>query len=115
MSRTIKAGDLKHPVTLQKPTRSTDAKGKPITTYTDVITVYADKSDVSGREFYAAQAYHAEDTVTFTIRWRDELKDTWRVKHGGVIYEINEINHLGYMQDFMRLKCKALAGQGGAA
>ena len=80
-----------------------------------VITVYADKSDVSGREFYAAQAYHAEDTVTFTIRWRDELKDTWRVKHGGVIYEINEINHLGYMQDFMRLKCKALAGQGGAA
>ena len=72
----IKAGDLKHPVTLQRPVTTTNEKGKRITTWEDVVTVYAGKSDVSGREFYTAQAYHAEDVVTFTIRWRDDVAAT---------------------------------------
>lgn len=111
MSRTIKAGDLRHPITLQRPERGIDAKGRPVTAWVDVITVYAGKSDVSGREFYAAQAYHAEDTVTFTLRWREDVQKTWRLKHGGTVYEIIEINHLGYMRDYLRMKCKAITGQ----
>ena len=87
-------------------------KSKTITTWEDVVTVYAGKADVSGREFYIAQAYHAEDVVTFTIRWREDIAPTWRVVHHGTAYNILEINHLGYMRDFMRLKCKAVQGEG---
>ncbi len=109
----IKAGDLKHPVTLQRPVTTTNEKGKRITTWEDVVTVYAGKSDVSGREFYTAQAYHAEDVVTFTIRWRDDVAATWRLVHHRTPYNILEVNHLGYMGDFMRLKCKTVQGEGG--
>jgi len=109
----IKAGDLKHPIKLLKPVTTKNEKGKNITTWQDVATVYAGKADVSGREFYAAQAYHAEDVVTFTIRWRDDIEPTWRLKHHNTHYNILEINHLGYMRDFMRLKCKVVQGEGG--
>ena len=109
----IKAGDLKHPVILQRPVTAINEKGRPITAWADVVTVYADKTDVSGREFYAAQAYHAEDVVTFTIRWRTDVNPTWRLKHHGTAYNILEVNHLGYMGDFMRLKCRIVQGEGG--
>ena len=108
----IKAGDLKHPIQLQKPVTTRNEKGRAITVWEDVVTVYAGKADVSGREFYVAQAYHAEDVVTFTIRWRDDIEPTWRVKHHGAAFNILEINHLGYMRDFIRLKCRAVQGEG---
>lgn len=108
----IKAGDLRHPITLQRPRTGTNDKGKRVTEWDDVAIVYAAKSDVSGREFYQALAFHAEDTVTFTMRWRDDIDPTWRVKHGAAVYNILEVNHLGYMRDFMRLKCKAVQGEG---
>ena len=107
----IKAGDLKHPVTLQRPARAVNEKGRPITTWEEVAKVYAAKADVSGREFYQAQAYHAEDVVTFTIRWRDDIQATWRLIHAGTPYNILEVNHLGYMRDFIRLKCRIVQGE----
>ena len=109
----IKAGDLRHPVTLKKPVITNNEKGKPITSWVPVNTVYAEKKDVSGREFYVAQAHHAADTVTFTIRWRDDIDATWRVYYHGKPYEVLAINGLGEMRDFMRLKCKLIQGEGG--
>ena len=55
---------------------------------------------------------NAEDVVTFTIRWREGIDTTWRVRHGGVVYGILEVNHLGYMLDYMRLRCRAVTGGG---
>ena len=108
----MKAGDLRHVVTLQRPNTATNAKGRPVTTWETVATVCAAKSDVSGREFYQAQAYHAEDVVTFTIRWRDDVLTTWRLVHRGAAYNILEVNHMGYMQDYIRLKCRIIQGEG---
>lgn len=108
----MKAGDLKHPIQLQKPcTQKTDT-GRRVTSWQDVCTVMASKADVSGRDFYQAQAYNAQDTVTFGIRWRDDIRKTWRVVSGGIAYQIEEINHLGYKRDFLHLKCKATQGEG---
>ena len=77
-----------------------------------VTTVHAAKQDVSGREFFQAHAVNAEDIVTFTIRWRDDIDTTWRVKHGTTTYGILEVNHLGYMRDYLRLKCRSVTGGG---
>ena len=111
MSR-IKAGDLKHPVTLLKPVTTTGEHNRRKTEWIEVANAMADKSDVSGREFFSAHAVNAEDIVTFTIRWRDDIDSTWRVKHGATTYNILEVNHLGFMRDFLRLKCRAVTGGG---
>ena len=55
---------------------------------------------------------NAEDIVTFTIRWRDDIDTTWRVKHGEITYGVLEVNHLGYMRDYLRLKCRSVTGGG---
>lgn len=109
----MKAGDLKHPVTLLKPVSTVnETTRRRETTWTEMPTVYAAKADVSGREFWQAQAYHAEDVVTFTIRWRDDVDTTWRLKHHETVYNILEVNHLGYMRDYIRLKCRVVNGGG---
>ena len=111
MSR-IKAGDLRTHIDLLAPVSTINARGRRETSWAEPITVAAGKSDVSGREFYEAQAYNAEDVVTFTIRYRTDVNATWRARHGEVLYNIVEVNHLGYMGDFLRLKCRAVAGGG---
>jgi len=108
----IKAGDLRHPVTLLRPESTVGERGRRETQWIEAARVYAAKSDVSGREFYQAHAYNAEDIVTFTIRWRDDVTQKWRIRHGGTEYNILEVNHLGYMTDYIRLKCRTIAGGG---
>ena len=108
----IKAGDLRVPVTLLRPVRSVNEKGRPVTTWQDAAVVWASRADVSGREFYQALAYQAEDIVTLTIRARDDVTPEWRAQCHGTVYNILEVNHLGYMGDFIRLKCRAVTGEG---
>ena len=111
MARSFKAGDLRHPVTLLEPVASIGADNRRAITWAE-HPVKAGKRDVSGREFFQAQAYHAEDTVTYTIRWREDVKSTWRLRHGAVTYDIVEVNHLGYMRDYIQLKCRETTGGG---
>ena len=110
MSGRIKSGDLRHPLDLLKPITGKDSRRT--TSYVKQVTVYGAKSDVSGREFFQAHAVNAEDIVTFTIRWRDDIDATWRVQHGTDVYNVLEVNHLGYMRDYMRLKCRNVKGGG---
>ena len=35
----------------------------------------------------------------------------WRLIHRGTAYNILEVNHLGDMRDFMRLKCRVVTGE----
>ena len=107
----IKAGDLRQLVTLQKPVSRVNEKGRRITSWEDVATVHAGKADVSGREFYVAQAYHAEDVVTWTLRWREDITTEWRLVHHGAQYNILEVNHLGYMRDYIRIKTRLVTGE----
>ena len=111
MSR-IKAGDMRQTVTLIRPVTTLGEHGRRSTAWEDVSTVAAAKSDVSGREFFAAHAVNAEDIVTFTLRYRTDTDSTWRVRHGSETYNILEVNRLGYMTDWMRLKCRKVNGGG---
>ena len=97
---------------LYRPDTTLGEHNRRRTEWTEVATVMGAKADVSGREFYEAHAVDAEDVVTFTIRWRDDINTTWRVKHGSGLYDILEVNHLGYMRDYLRLKCRQVTGGG---
>lgn len=105
--RTMKSGDLRHPVTLLRPERN----GRTVE-WVEAAHMYAAKADVSGREFYEAQAYHMEDVVTFTLRPVEGISASWRIRHGEDTYNIIEVNHLGYMGDYIRLKCRIVTGGG---
>lgn len=106
------AGNLRQFIDLQRPQTTINEAGRPVTEWITIEEgVPAQKKDVSGREFYQALAYHAEDTVTFTLRWRDDIDVTCRVLYNGRAFNILEINGLGEMYDYIQIKCKEIKGQ----
>ena len=105
---TIKAGDLRKRIRLMAPTEDRDTDRRRGVVYSQAAEVPADVKDVSGKEFYTAHAVHAEDVVTYTIRYRTDITTAWRVEYRGEMYDILEVNHLGYMGDYLRLKCRAV-------
>ena len=87
--RTLKAGDLRHTVTLLEPVVTMEGNRRRVTWAEHPVK--AGKKDVSGREFFEAQAYHAEDTVTFTVRYREDVTAAWRLRHRTEVYDIAEV------------------------
>ena len=109
----MNAGELRHLITLQKPGGDgTDDEGNPVHTFEKVCDVLAAIKDVSGRDFYEAAAHQMENIVTFTIRWRDGLRNDMQIVYGGTVYEIIQINHLGYRRDWTQLKARIRQPQG---
>lgn len=109
----MKSGDLRCPIDLMQPESARDERNRRETVYTAAAHVMAAKNDVSGREFYQAYGVHAEDIVTYTIRWKSGITTAWRVRDHGEDYNILEVNHLGYQRDYLRLKCRQVK-RGGA-
>ena len=108
--RAYKAGDLRHPIKLLEPTVTLSGNRRAVS-WTE-HSAKGGKTDVSSREFAQALAYHAEDIVTWLVRYRTDVTSSWRLQHGSQVYEIVEVNHLGYMGDYMTLKCRRTTGGG---
>lgn len=103
----MKAGDLRHLIILYAPTEGTpDSMGHPTITWAVHSRVYAAIRDVSGREFFEAHSYQMEDVVTFTVRYDADITTAMRIECRGELYQILQVNHLGYSGDFMSLKAR---------
>lgn len=113
--RTPHPGDLKQIVTIQSPYTQTDKAGNRITSYRKVVTVRAAKEDVSARDFFQADANQNTDVVTFTVRRRRELDPMspgWRILHGSLLYDVIQIDHLGYTGGYLQVRTKVTKGVG---
>ncbi len=58
-------------------------------------TVWAQKQDVRGREFFAAQQTNSEITTTFRIRHRTDVLMTDRIVYQDMAFNIHSIAEIG--------------------
>ena len=78
---TIRAGLLRHRVTIQQGAEGTaDAHGVPAITWTDVATVWARIEPVSGLEQVRGMKLQAETTHLVTMRYRTSCTHDMRLK-----------------------------------
>jgi len=91
----MQAGRLDRRLTILRRTLSRNSYGEQIESFDPLATVWAQKLDVTGREFFAAQKTLAENTTRFRIRWRDDLSVTDRISCGGHEYDIKQLAELG--------------------
>lgn len=108
-------GKFRHLIDLQRPDldhATTDDYGRQAVPWVPFATLYADVADVSGREFYEAAAHQLQNTVTFTVRWVSGVTADMRILWNGVAYTIDQINHLGYRRDFLRIKAHITESEG---
>lgn len=82
--KTTSPSELNKRITLQAPTTAKDALGTPVTTWVDVATVWAKKTTHRSDEAVQAMAQTGISIHNFRIRWRADVRSSWRVKHGNV-------------------------------
>lgn len=92
------AGGLDRRVRLERPVETQDSTGGPVTTWHLVATIWAGKRDVSAREYFSADSQRGEADTAWTIRWRDDVQNKWRLVHGGDVYDIEGFSEVGRRQ-----------------
>jgi SPP1 family predicted phage head-tail adaptor len=106
----IRSGYLSTKVTIQKSVTGQDESGQPINKWADVATVWANVTDISGREFIASAALQNTVQTKITIRYRAEVVPAMRVIHQASIYNIEAV--LGQDKTSLLLMCSRGTGDG---
>jgi SPP1 family predicted phage head-tail adaptor len=92
----MRSGSLDRRVELQhRNLAARNTQGEQVESFTTFATVWAKKTDLRGREYFAAQEMQAEASAKFEMRWRDDLLATDRILFNGVAYNVRNIAELG--------------------
>ena len=84
----MRAGKLRHKITIQDYTESQNGYGAVTKTWSDYATLWASIEPIRGREFWESQQINAEVTAKITIRYLADINPKMRVKYGNRIFEI---------------------------
>ncbi len=95
MAITVRIGRMDRKITIRKRIITRDSIGGAVETWQNVATVPAEKLDIAGREFIAAQQVNAEITTKFRIRYRSDIRPVWRISYDGRDYDIVSVAELG--------------------
>ena len=80
--------------------------GYPVTVETTIARVWAYFRQLSGNEYFSANAEQVWEEVLFLIDWRDDVDTSCCVRYNGAQYDITRIDVLeGYKID-LTLYCK---------
>ncbi|MFU1798206.1 phage head closure protein [Paenibacillus azoreducens] len=88
MAKRLQANDLNRRITIQRKVRDEDDAGYPIPSdkeWEDVITLWANREPLRGREFFAAAAAQSESTVRYRIWYRSGITADMRFLDGKTV------------------------------
>jgi SPP1 family predicted phage head-tail adaptor len=86
----MKAGQLRHRVTLQSPTESQTGYGEPTLTWSTVSDIFASVEPLSGRERWNAQQFQSEATHQVRMRYRSGVTSKMRIVWGSRTFHFME-------------------------
>lgn len=103
----MRSGSMDRRIDIQTATRSQDASGQEIETWSVLVTIWAERKDMRASERFAAEQRLAVRTCIFRIRWRAGLTERMRVVDGETTYDVTGIagdNRAGWCE----LACEAI-------
>jgi SPP1 family predicted phage head-tail adaptor len=105
----MKIGDLRHRIELQKPKNTADNMGGFTVTWGTMTTIYAAVWPVSAKELIQAKENKMTITHRIRIRYRDDIKSSWRIKFGVRYFDIESIINPDERNRTLELLCKETA------
>lgn len=105
----MRAGKLRHLITIQHKVPTTGAMGTKVVTWANFLErVPAEYEPLRGRDFVAANQSQAELTAVFRIRYRSDIDADMRIVFDGEPFEIvgKPIDWKGRRQ-MLEIMCKA--------
>lgn len=105
----MQAGKLRHRVTIQQPTVARNGFNEAVTTWSNVVTVWASVEPLSGREFFAAEHVQSEITHRVRLRYRSGIVPTMRVVFGSRHLVIESVINYAERGTDLQLMCREMA------
>lgn len=104
----MRAGTLRHRVTIQQNTPTQDAFGEPIESWSTYATVWAAVEPLTGNERFVPVGAQVQATVStrIRIRYRDGVTNQMRVLWGSRIYRIEAVLNLEERDREIHLLCE---------
>lgn len=104
----MRAGRLRHRITLQRLSSTQNTVGEKIDNYTDVTTVWGEVKPFRGSEVFENYKEFGELTHKITIRYYQGLDRTWRIKFDGRIFRIVSVVNIEERDVYMEIVCKEI-------
>lgn len=102
----MKAGQLRHTVTIKEPVASRNTYGEESITWTDVVTdLRVGIRPKSAKEEIEAHQVEHEITHRVAMRYRDDIGPKMRLYYGDRVLEIKSIVNVGERNRELRLLC----------
>lgn len=103
----MRAGQLRHRITLQTPTESTSTSTMGRTpTYADTATVWASVEPLSGNEQWRAKQAGTVVSHRIIIRYMAGVTSAMRVKFGSRYFGIESVINENERNQMLELTCK---------
>jgi SPP1 family predicted phage head-tail adaptor len=87
----MRAGDLRHRLTIESPQRLSDGAGGATVTWTQLASVWAHIKPVSARELRSAEQRAEKVTHEIVLRYRTDINSTMRLTGEGRTFNIEAI------------------------
>lgn len=88
----MRAGDLRHRITIQRPEYTQDpVTGEVTASWVEVAKTWASIESLSARDFIAAAANQSKVSARIVIRYRTCIDSTMRILHREKIYNIEGV------------------------
>lgn len=87
----MRAGELRHRITIEKRTQGQGSLGQPINTWDALAHLWANVRHLGGVESIKAGAITSTVQASCRIRWRDDVTAGHRVLHDGKVYDIEAV------------------------
>lgn len=85
----MRAGRLNTRITVLAPSTGKDEYGAPDNAAsTEVVTLWAEKRDISGKERWVSDHVSNTSTVSFRVRYREDIEPHYQIRHSSDTYQI---------------------------
>ena len=102
-------GEMKQRIEFMVEENVSDGQGGYDTTLVSKGSTWAKVTNIHGGEYFFAAAVHLEKDVSFVIRYRSDISETWNIKFRGQKYNIQFIDNVKYGDQYLEIKA-TLAG-----
>jgi len=102
----LAAGSLRHSISIDQRTTTTDSFGQPVDNWASVLVTRASIEMASERELYSAGMFTSQVTHIITIRWPGilvQIKPGMRVRFGAHTYTIQAVDNVSERSRVLRL------------
>lgn len=106
----MRAGLLRHQVTIQRQQTTRDTAGGEVTTWLPIATVYAAVEPLSGREWTTSHAMGGETSHRVRLRYFAGLEHTDRLLFGSRVLLIEAILNTDERNAELVVMCRELTG-----